>query len=214
MAYIKSGKNKGKQCPNPATKGDKCGVHSPKKKQLPALLMKIVTGCHPREGEDEEVTEEVAAVEDKGNNNNEQPHLCMETVAPRVRSGCSVDRFAGVMPVNNGTYVCNVTGSSKDKGNWKRFCARYLATVGEEYPKVCRVKDCQRKVTATGHMYWRDCKGVPPEGTWRYNYLVGICSHHNSAVYDTKYVPLKKGYAVKIEENPVVPRVQARQKKK
>ncbi len=215
VSRLKSGKHAGEQCPHPATRGDRCGVHSPKegkKKQqqrgLGSWLVRVMMGCPPREDDDDN-TEVTATAND---NNVPAPALvpprqCIEAAqarAPqRARTGCSSARFVGTMPVDNTIYVCNVEGSSEDKGSWKPFCSRYLAVVGEEYPKVCRVKDCQRKVTATGHMYWRDCKGTP-NGGWRYNYLAGICSHHNSSIYNNKYVPLKKGHVVIIEENPVV----------
>lgn len=107
-----------------------------------------------------------------------------------------------------GMYVCNVVNSSKDTGNWKAF---WLKHSGEaEYPKTCRAKDCERTATATGHMYLRDeyeeaesKKQLP-----KHNYLVPICSHHNSSVYDcgslttTKFFLLKKTTtSVKILEN-------------
>lgn len=231
VARFKSGKKKGQQCSHPATNGTMCGLHAPKpknekkKKQqqqqhsLTDWLLKVMMGCHPREGE-EEASDDTEVAATANDNNAPAPvpgpgpaRQCIEAgrLPLRARTGCSGARFVGTMPVDNAVYVCNVAGSSADKGSWKTFCSRYLATVGEEYPKVCRVKDCQRKVTATGHMYWRDCKGAP-DG-WRYNYLAGICSHHNSSVYDTKYVPLKKGHVVIIEENPVVQQRQQNPKK-
>lgn len=121
-----------------------------------------------------------------------------------------------------GMYVCNVVNSSKDTGNWKTFWLKHSGE--DEYPKTCRAKDCERTATATGHMYLRDeyeeaatmhnnthnthnnthGKKLP-----KHNYLVPICSHHNSPVYDCKtdnpttnfFVLKRTTIAVKILEN-------------
>lgn len=124
-----------------------------------------------------------------------------------VRTGASRDRFVARVVLEGKVWVCNVTGSSKDKANWKEFYERYAQI---KTPDTCRIKDCQRKVGATGHMYIReDADGV------LYNYLIPICSHHNSDKgldYDrvdprrTKWQEVKtqRGatIAVKIRENP------------
>lgn len=100
------------------------------------------------------------------------------------------------------TYMANVTGSSQDTGNWKTFWITHAE--GAEYPQTCRFKDCERKATCTGHMYireeWEEGGGG---GEKKYNYLVPICSHHNSVKYDAPNFSLMKKttIAVKILEN-------------
>ena len=91
-----------------------------------------------------------------------------------------------------------VACSSKDKGAWKTFWEKHSG--GEKYPKTCRVKDCDRTATCTGHMYMRS---EWEAGERKNNYLVPICSHHNSIKYDApNFVEAKKTtVAVKILEN-------------
>lgn len=88
-------------------------------------------------------------------------------------------------------YVRNVEGSSLDKKNWKKYWIKHTK---EEYPRTCRAKDCEKDAKATGHMYVRDKDE-------KYNYLIPICSHHNSSKYNEEYFLLKKNVkAVKILE--------------
>ena len=106
--------------------------------------------------------------------------------------GTSQLRKLDIVHLSEKVYVCNVKGSSKDTGNWKKFWEKHT---NQEYPKTCRAKDCERKAKATGHMFLRD-------ESKKHNYLVPICSHHNSAKYDDNYFLLKKTtIAVKILEN-------------
>jgi hypothetical protein len=87
-------------------------------------------------------------------------------------------------------YARNVEGSSVDKKNWKKFWTKHTQ---DEYPRTCRAKDCERLAKATGHLFIRDMDE-------KYNYLVPICSHHNSCKYNEDYFLLKKNVkAVKIE---------------
>ena len=120
--------------------------------------------------------------------------------------GVSHERKIDTLKLNGSTYVCNVKGSSKDPGAWKTFWSTHS---GCAYPRTCMAKDCQKKATATGHMYLREEyelyaeRGELP----KYNYLVPICSHHNSKVYDVTFFLLKKTtVAVKILENKSIHR--------
>lgn len=112
----------------------------------------------------------------------------------RENSGTGTHRCKGIEEFKN-TYMANVSGSSKDTGAWKTFWEKHSK---QEFPKTCRFKDCERKATCTGHMYKRDDK----DGK-KYNYLVPICSHHNSVKYNAPNYQLAKKttIAVKILEN-------------
>lgn len=110
------------------------------------------------------------------------------------RSNCQYHskRSVEVVLLEKKIYVCNVEGSSKDKKNWKKFWMKH--TKEEEYPKTCRAKDCEKTANATGHMFLRDQQDK------KHNYLIPICSHHNSSKYNEDYFLLKKNVkAVKIE---------------
>jgi len=113
--------------------------------------------------------------------------------------GTSKDRCKAVIVFDNKTYMAGVAGSSKDTGNWKSFWEKHSGE-GREYPKTCRIKDCVKKATCTGHMYLRS---EWEAGDKKHNYLVPICSHHNSIKYDApNFVLATKGtVAVKILEN-------------
>lgn len=88
-------------------------------------------------------------------------------------------------------YVRNVEGSSIDKKNWKKFWEKHT---GDEYPRTCRAKDCEKSAKATGHMFLRDQEDK------KHNYLIPICSHHNSCKYNEEFFLLKKNVkAVKID---------------
>ena len=115
-----------------------------------------------------------------------------------VSVGASSERKLDVIELSDKVYVCNVKNSSKDTAAWKTF---WITHTKLEYPKVCRAKDCAKTATATGHMYLRTeyeaSKELP-----KHNYLVPICSHHNSSKYDTEFFLVKKTtVAVKILEN-------------
>jgi len=123
---------------------------------------------------------------------------CGKHAAKRENSGTGEIRSKGHVKFENHTYMANVSGSSKDKGAWKTFWEKHSG--GEKYPKTCRVKDCERTATCTGHMYMRS---EWEAGERKNNYLVPICSHHNSIKYDApNFVEAKKTtVAVKILEN-------------
>ncbi len=107
--------------------------------------------------------------------------------------GTSDKRKVKVVELKSKVYVCGVTGSSKDTGNWKTFWEKHT---DKKYPKTCRAKDCEKNATDTGHLYLRDDKDKT------FNYLVPICSHHNSSKYDkTPFLLKKTAVAVKIYEN-------------
>lgn len=118
-----------------------------------------------------------------------------------VSKGASKERSVAVVKIDNSFWVCNVSGSSADEAKWATF---WTKRTGRDQPRRCQIKDCEREVGATGHMYWRD----DPDGK-QYNYLVPICAHHNKTEngYDwngdqTKWLQCKSGLAVKILENP------------
>lgn len=153
----------------------------------------------PRKKDDDEMTEEELRLDRRSS----LPGLAKGATGETVRKGASTERLVDVVKIDNSFYVCNVSGSSDDKAAWKRFWEKHA---GEKQPATCQIKDCQRKVGATGHMYWRDDK----DGKL-YNYLIPICSHHNNTEngYDwtgddktTNWQPCKRGFAVKILENP------------
>jgi hypothetical protein len=96
-------------------------------------------------------------------------------------------RFVKVKLLEKAIYVRNVEGSSLDKKNWKKYWLKH--TKEEEYPNTCRAKDCEKKAKATGHMYLRDKDE-------KFNYLIPICSHHNSSKYNEEYFLLKKNVKV------------------
>lgn len=116
----------------------------------------------------------------------------------KVESGASDLRKLDVVECG-AVYVRNVHGSSKDKADWKDFWKRHTK---QEFPRDCRAKDCQKRATCTGHMYLRDEEEARRSKDERkFNYLVPICSHHNSSKYDNEYFLLKKTtVAVKIYE--------------
>lgn len=100
-------------------------------------------------------------------------------------------RFIEVITLVKNVYVRNVEGSSTDKKNWKKYWIKHTK---DEYPETCRAKDCVKKATATGHMYLRDVDNE------KINYLIPICSHHNSCKYNAECFLLKKMVkAVKIK---------------
>jgi len=175
-ALLKSGPRKGLPCNNtiktPAN--GKCGRHAP----APAP---------PKEKQEQNDSEETVS-----SSSDEE-----ERVVPnKTNSGTSIHRFVETVQLENAIYVCNVYGSSKDKGGWKEFYTKHAKVA---FPNTCRAKDCEKKATATGHMYLRD------DDNKKHNYLIPICAHHNSSRYDTTHFLLKKNVtAVKIRENPKI----------
>ena len=118
-----------------------------------------------------------------------------------VSVGTSKERKLDVIALENKVYVCNVKGTSGDTGAWRPFWIKHTK---KEYPKKCQAKDCELVANRTGHMYLRDeYEAAAKTGTLpKHNYLVPICPHHNSSVYDTKFFLVKKTtVAVKILEN-------------
>ena len=202
---IDFGRKKGESCTNLATMtGGRCENHveaqvneeedkDEKKRTIFAAILKKAAAQAASEEDNTEDGEE-----------KKKPVVVVVVAAAPVllvagvysNRGVGAKRCVGVIDVYNHTYMSGVIGSSKDTGAWKPFWIKHTKMA---YPTVCRVKDCEKKVAATGHMYWRD----DPEGH-KYNYLVPICSHHNSSKYDKVAVPLKKGHAVKILQHPSV----------
>lgn len=148
--------------------------------------------------DDDEMTEEELRADRRGS----LPGAAKDATDETVEKGASKERVVDIVKIDNTFYVCNVPGSSMDKAGWKTFWEKH---VGNAQPAACQIKDCVKKVKATGHMYWRDDKDGKV-----YNYLVPICSHHNNPAkgYDwtgddktTNWQPCKLGFAVKIKES-------------
>lgn len=148
--------------------------------------------------DDDEMTEEELRADRRGS----LPGAAKDATDETVEKGASKERLVDIVKIDKTFYVCNVPGSSMDKAGWKTFWEKH---VGDAQPATCRIKDCVKKVKATGHMYWRDDKDGKV-----YNYLVPICSHHNNPAngYDwtgddktTNWQPCKLGFAVKIKES-------------
>lgn len=174
----------GKQCSFQAKKGsDYCGIHKNYKASPPPAPA----------GQEKETLCSATKRSGKRCNYKAKPGSTLCGV-----HGTKVDREEERVDLPPHTYACNVAGSSKDKANWK---TRWEKFSGEAYPKTCRVKDCERKASCTGHLYLRDeeAKGASHPA----NYLVPICSHHNSVKYNApNYFELKKTtVAVKINES-------------
>jgi hypothetical protein len=227
-AKFRSGPNKGKPCTHPATSPEGfCGHHATKKKVATTPTIRVIQPPRlvKKKAEVVVVVAATAAYDNYPRYNYELPEayvgnsakftqlmedmiytlpdpltIAIESVvSSKVSHGVSANRLIAVVEVDNTFYVCNVKGSSRDKGAWKKFWLKHTTAT---YPRTCRAKDCERDATATGHMYWRD----DPDQIGHYNYLVPICSHHNSERYDSdkepiRWFPLKKGVAVKILEN-------------
>ena len=148
-----------------------------------------------KDDDDDEMTEEEVRL----HRGSSSPALAKKESDKTKDNGGSAERVVDIVKIDNKFYVCNVPGSSEDHAKWKPFWEKHT---GRKQPASCQIKDCVKKVKATGHMYWRD-----DEDDKTYNYLVPICSHHNSEVYDwkdkeTKWQPCKAGLAVKIKESP------------
>ena len=226
-ANFRSGPNKGKPCTHPATSSEGfCGHHATKKNptirviQPPRLVKKNAATYDNYPRYNYELPEAYVGnsakftqlMEDMIYTSPDPLQITIDTtlstditlsinttLSSKVSHGVSTNRLIAVVNVDNTFYVCNVKGSSRDKGAWKKFWLKHTTAT---YPRTCRAKDCERDATATGHMYWRD----DPDKIGHYNYLVPICSHHNSERYDSdkepiRWFPLKKGVAVKILEN-------------
>lgn len=157
----------------------------------------VVAGPDAGKKDDDEMTEEDLRADRRSS----LPGESKTATEGTVDTGASKERWVDTVKIDNSFYVCNVTGSSRDKGAWKTFWEK---RVGSTQPARCQIKYCEKQVGATGHMYWRDDKDGKV-----YNYLIPICSHHNGAEYDwtgdektTKWQQCKRGVAVKIKENP------------
>lgn len=188
-AIIKTGTRKGLVCKKPATRSDgKCGNHTKNKGKTKAAPANRISASLDTLQKPYATDEDTVEIVEEQFAKPKQPVI--------ITKGTSAKRRVDTVHLSDGkTYVCNVKHSSKDTGNWKTFWLKHSGTV--TYPKTCRAKDCERKATATGHMYLRD-----DQENKKYNYLVPICAHHNSSKYDSTYFLVKKStVAVKIHEN-------------
>jgi hypothetical protein len=171
---------------------------------VPATKTKTVVAVAPKkkvtavkDDDDDEMTDEEVRL----HRSSSSPTLAKKASKDTVDNGISVERLVDIVKIDNKFYVCNVTGSSEDKADWKPFWEKRIK---KAQPRLCQIKDCVREVGATGHMYWRDDKDKNT-----YNYLIPICSHHNGSKngYEwegdaTNWQPCKAGLAVKIKESP------------
>ena len=64
--------------------------------------------------------------------------------------------------------VSHVIGSSKQKGNWKKF---WLKHSGRKWPKECRILQCNEKAKVGAHVY---VKGLPNQ-----NFILPTCQGCN-----------------------------------
>lgn len=155
---------------------------------------------HPaRSNDEEDMTEEEVDKHQGSVRADSFPKAIEDTT---VSKGASTERVVAIVKIDNNFWVCNVSGSSVDHAGWAKFWIKH--TGRDRQPRRCQIKDCERDVEATGHMYWRD----DPDGKL-YNYLIPICAHHNQTKngYDwngdqTHWLQCKRGLAVKILENP------------